>query len=77
MHPLVKVFIGCLLLVGGVAWTYYFLPQFISLLLGFVGPFVALIAIFIIWLELDEWRIERELRAEEERATRRRGRKRK
>jgi hypothetical protein len=79
MHPLAKAFLGCLLLIGGVAWTWFFKWQFVEVLLGFIGPFVALIAIFIIWLEIDEWRIERELKAEEERvkARRRRGRPRK
>ncbi|MFH8080393.1 MAG: hypothetical protein QXO84_00730 [Candidatus Aenigmatarchaeota archaeon] len=33
---------------------------------GTVPPFIALIGLFIVWLELDELRIERELKAEEE-----------
>ena len=33
---------------------------------GSIPPFVALIGLFIVWLELDEWRIEKELKAEEE-----------
>jgi hypothetical protein len=28
-------------------------------------PFLMLIGLFIVWLELDEWRIEKELKAEE------------
>lgn len=35
---------------------------------GMVPPFLILIGLFIIWLELDEWRIEKELKAEEKKA---------
>jgi len=37
-----------------------------TVLQGSIPPLVALIGLFIVWLELDEWRIERELKAEEE-----------
>ena len=33
---------------------------------GTVPPLMALIGLFVVWLELDEWRIEKELKAEEE-----------
>jgi len=36
---------------------------------GTVPPFLALIGLFIVWLELDELRIEKELKKEEEEAT--------
>lgn len=36
-----------------------------TVLQGSVPPFVALIGLFIVWLELDEWRIEKELKKEE------------
>lgn len=65
MHPLLKAFIACLFLAGGIAWTLYFFDRFLTVLLGFLGPFVALVAAFVVWLELDEWKIERELKAEE------------
>jgi hypothetical protein len=32
---------------------------------GMLPPFLMLIGLFIVWLELDEWRIEKELKAEE------------
>ena len=38
----------------------------IILIMGTVPPFVMLIGLFIVWLELDEWRIEKELKKEEE-----------
>jgi len=48
---------------------------------GTVPLFIMLVGLFVIWLELDEWRIERELREEEEKEEEkkpgRRGRKKK
>jgi len=43
---------------------------------GSIPPLIALIGLFVVWLELDEWRIEKELRAEEEKE-KKRGRKKK
>ena len=44
----------------------------ILLLNGGIPPLLVLLGIFIVWLEWDEWRIERELKAEEEKAKRKR-----
>jgi hypothetical protein len=33
---------------------------------GTLPPFIMLIGLFVVWLELDEWKIEKELKAEEE-----------
>lgn len=33
---------------------------------GTLPPFIMLIGLFIVWLELDEWKIEKELKVEEE-----------
>jgi len=38
---------------------------FLTVLEGTIPPFIALIGLFIVWLELDELRIERELKQEE------------
>ncbi len=38
----------------------------ITLIVGALPPFVMLIGLFIVWLELDEWRIEKELKKEED-----------
>lgn len=42
--------------------------DFLVLLNGGLPPLVILIGIFIVWLEWDEWKIERELAAEEKKA---------
>ncbi len=46
--------------------TVYMWESLITLLVGSVPGFVFLIGLFIVWLELDELRIERELKKEEE-----------
>jgi len=74
MHPFIKMLIGLVLLVG--ALSVYFVDysdttgivreEFINSLrivfYGMVPPFVALVGLFIVWLELDEWKIERDLK---------------
>ena len=71
MHPVIKIIIGAILLIGGVAWTYFYMNDFIGLLKGVVGPLVALVGLFMVWLELDELKIERELASEEKKSRRR------
>jgi len=36
-----------------------------TVLQGIIPPFLIVVGLFIIWLELDEWRIEKELKEEE------------
>lgn len=91
MHPLIKVLIGVVLLVVPLAlYTYDFvsekpltlfggsvplLSSLKTVLLGSIPLFVMLIGLFIVWLELDEWRIEKELKVEEEKEKKKEGRK--
>lgn len=71
LHPVAKIVIGAILLIGGVAWTYYYLTDFISILKGIIGPIVALVGLFVVWLELDELKIEKELASEEKKSRKR------
>ena len=81
MHPITKMLIGIALIVGSVYYTFIGFPpylepawsDFLVVLNGAIPPFVFLLGIFVVWLELDELRIERELRTE--RKARRRKRK--
>jgi uncharacterized membrane protein YcjF (UPF0283 family) len=75
MGPIAKMFIGVLLMVGSVVAVVATLDQpgifnlwqdFLTVLLGAVPALVFLIGVFIVWLEWDELRIERELAKEEE-----------
>jgi hypothetical protein len=79
LHPIGKILIGAVLVVGGIWWilqgsiTYTGrsgLSDFLTVVNGIIPPLVALIGVFIIWLELDELRIERELAAEERKVRR-------
>lgn len=84
MGPIGKIIIGAILIIGSV---YYVVTNPLGLapsawsalktvIHGIIPPFVFVVGLFIVWLELDELRIERELRREERKA-RRRARKRK
>ena len=90
MHPLGKMLIGIILLIvplGLYAYEYTtgiktiygirvpLLSSLKTVLLGIIPPFLIIIGLFIIWLELDEWRIEKELKAEERREKRRKRKK--
>ena len=46
--------------------TVYLWGSLITLIVGFLPGFVMLIGLFVVWLELDEMRIEKELKTEEE-----------
>jgi hypothetical protein len=89
LHPILKILIGLLLIVGGAYWIFYGigssglvtllgitpntpLVDFLVLVSGGVPPFLVLIGLFVVWLEWDEWKIEKELRKEERRARRKR-----
>ena len=81
MNPLVKVFLGVILLVAPLAlYAYEFLyhtnftimgielnllGSLWVMIQGIVPLGLMLVGLFIVWLELDEWRIEKELKSEE------------
>jgi hypothetical protein len=44
---------------------FHLLSSLWAVLQGIIPPFFIVIGIFIIWLELDEWKIEKELKTEE------------
>ncbi|MGC8812471.1 MAG: hypothetical protein ACP5O8_02685 [Candidatus Aenigmatarchaeota archaeon] len=83
MNPAVKIIIG-LILIG--ASIYYIVkgvpgyfepgwPALLTVIKGLVPLAVLLLGVFIVWLEWDELRIERELKAEEEKPAKKRSRK--
>lgn len=82
MQPIAKIIIGIILVLASLYYIVYGFPTYsikpawrdlLTVLNGAIPVLVLLIGVFIIWLEWDEWKIEREL-AEEERKPRR-GRK--
>jgi len=75
MKPATKILIGALLVIGGIYWYVAGglsagsfgrtnLSAFVMLLRGSIGVLVLLIGAFIVWLEADELRMERELSTE-------------
>jgi len=69
MHPIAKIVIGATLIVGS-AWVVYkyTLDEFWLIVKGIVPPLVFIVGLFIVWLEYDKLRIERELKQETARA---------
>ena len=67
MRPIVKIVIGAILIVGS-AWVVYkyTLDEFWLIVKGIVPPLVFIVGLFIVWLEYDKLRIERELKQETE-----------
>ncbi len=46
---------------GNIDW----LGNFFDLVTGFIPPFLILIGLFVVWLELDEMKLQKELKTEE------------
>jgi len=77
MHAAVKILIGFVLIAVGlglfideispiVGLGVNWLTNFVIVLTGVIPPFLILLGLFIVWLEIDEIKAERELREEEE-----------
>lgn len=68
---ILKILIGAILIVGSVWWILQTnnpflngrnnLNDFIAIVNGGLPPLIFLIGLFVVWLELDEFRIEKEL----------------
>ena len=71
MHPIVNMIIGAVMLIAAIAYVntdqYGAWSDFLTVVNGVVPAFVALIGVFIIWLELDELKVQRELKSEKPR----------
>ena len=74
MNATVKVIIGAILMVGSIWWIFTGSIQVIgrsgwedlkTLLNGAIPVLVFVVGICIVWLEMDELRIEKELKTEE------------
>ncbi|MEM7825244.1 MAG: hypothetical protein QW412_00085 [Candidatus Aenigmatarchaeota archaeon] len=83
MSPILKILFGMVLIAISIYYIIegipgYFepgLPALLTVIKGIVPLGVLLLGIFIVWLEWDELRIEKELKAEEEKIARKRGKK--
>jgi hypothetical protein len=74
MHAIIKILLGAVILIGSVSYMYTnqygFWGDFLTIVNGIVPPFVALLGVFIIWLELDELKVNREIQEGNENAKR-------
>lgn len=61
--------------IPGTAYELNLLGSLWTVIQGIIPPFILIIGLFIIWLELDEWRIEKELKMEEEKTKKKKGKK--
>jgi len=72
LHPIVKILIGVVLIVGSLValikdeWGLR--AALLTVIKGVVPAFLILVGIFIVWLEIDEIKIEKELAREEKKA---------
>lgn len=73
---IVKIIIGAILIIASVWWVLQGSTQFlgrsglqdlITILNGGIPPVIFLIGLFVVWLELDELRIEKELSSKRKR----------
>jgi hypothetical protein len=67
MHPALKILIGALMIVVGAFSSITFSDQLATLVLGGIGPLLVLVGAFIVWLESDEWKMQREESKQESR----------
>jgi len=76
LNALIKILLGAVFVIGSIWWVLQGSDQFfntprkgindlITVVNGLLPPFVAVIGLFIVWLELDELKIESELKKEE------------
>jgi len=76
MHAIIKILFGALLLIGSVSYIYTnqygSWSDFLTVINGLVPPFIGLLGLFIIWLELDELKVKKEVQASSRKAKRKR-----
>ncbi len=76
MHAIIKIIFGAILLIGSITYIYSnqygAWSDFLTVVNGIVPPFVALMGLFIIWLELDELKVKKEIQKSSRRPKRKR-----
>ena len=66
MNVMAKVLAGALMIVLGVYSSVTFWDQLVNLVAGAIGPVLILVGAFIVWLETDEWKLQREKKEEKQ-----------
>lgn len=65
MNAYTKIGIGALMVILGTYSTITFWSEFLIMLKAAVGPLLVLVGAFIVWLESDELKLEREKKKQE------------
>ena len=60
MHPAAKILVGAIMIATGAYTSITFLDQLTAMILGGLGPLLIVIGGFIVWLESDEWKMNRQ-----------------
>lgn len=60
MHPIMKILAGAAMVVVGVYSSVTYWPELVTMVKAAVGPLLVLLGAFIVWLESDELKLQRE-----------------
>lgn len=71
MHAIIKILFGAALLIGSISYIYTdqygAWGDFLTVVNGIVPAFVAILGLFVIWLELDDLKVKRKSPAKKKR----------
>jgi flagellar biosynthesis component FlhA len=65
MSPVLKILVGALMMVLGIFTSITYSNELVNVVQGALGPLLVLIGAFIVWLESDELKVQREEKQEE------------
>ncbi|WEL19721.1 hypothetical protein [Candidatus Nanohalococcus occultus] len=68
MNAALKILFGALMVVVGVFSTVTFFNELLTLAKAAIGPVLVLLGAFIIWLESDEWKMQRTEKSKEQKS---------
>lgn len=66
MNAFAKILVGALMVVVGVYSSVTFWDQLLNLVKAAIGPLLILVGAFIVWLETDEWKLQREQKKQDQ-----------
>ncbi len=61
-----KILVGAILMIASIYYIFYYAwKDVITVINGVIAPLIFLIGLFVVWLEMDEMRVESEIKSEE------------
>lgn len=64
MSPVLKILVGALMMVLGIFTSITYSTELVNVVQGGLGPLLILVGAFIVWLESDELKVQREEKQE-------------